>query len=155
MASDLDCLKKLQAEVDAKDGGHGEDISQVRTSFGIETRSKTKANLNQAETASDTANVPSRAGKTAFGNGKKPASSKKRTLADHADDQDSDCDAVPIGTEGGLVVKGPDILRNMWDKAGRAGRVEVMREVLYDMISALRARRKHEAPRPSYGGQTV
>ncbi|ERF68058.1 hypothetical protein EPUS_09458 [Endocarpon pusillum Z07020] len=93
--------------------------------------------------------MPSRTDRTAFINRTRSASRKKTTLADHTDEQESDCDAVPAGTERGLVVKGPDILGNMWDKAGRAGRVEVMREVLYDMISALRARQKYEAPRPS------
>jgi hypothetical protein len=36
----------------------------------------------------------------------------------------------------------------MWNKAGHAGRVEVMREVLYDMITSLQARGKQEVPRP-------
>jgi len=37
-----------------------------------------------------------------------------------------------------ILASGPEILGNLWDKAGRAGRVEVMREVVYDMIKTLR-----------------
>ena len=37
-----------------------------------------------------------------------------------------------------VLMRGPEILGNLWDKAGRAGRVEVMREVVYDMIRTLR-----------------
>jgi hypothetical protein len=137
----------VQAEVGAKDAGHREDVSQVRASFGIETRSKTET--KQTEITSNTANMPSRADRTALIHRKKSASREKTTLADHTDEQGSDRDTVPAGTEMGVVVKGAEILGNIWDKAGRAGRVEVMREVLYDMISALRARQKHEAPRSS------
>lgn len=154
-ASDLGCRNRLQAEVSAEDAGHREDMLQVQTAFGMQTRSKTKADINQTEIALNTANIPLRADKAAFGNQKKSASKKKTMLAGHADEQDSDRDAVLVGTERGLIVKGPDILGNMWDKAGRAGCVEVMREVLYDMISALWACQKHKAPRPSFTSHSI
>lgn len=37
-----------------------------------------------------------------------------------------------------ILPKYPEILGSLWDKAGRAGRVGVMREVIYDMIRTLR-----------------
>jgi hypothetical protein len=40
-----------------------------------------------------------------------------------------------------LVFKGPEILKNIWDKASRAERLDVIREVLYNMINILRARK--------------
>jgi hypothetical protein len=43
-----------------------------------------------------------------------------------------------------LLTRGPEVLGNLWDKAGRAGRLEVMREVVYDMISTLRVDGVHE-----------
>jgi hypothetical protein len=43
-----------------------------------------------------------------------------------------------------LLARGPEVLGNLWDKAGRAGRLEVMREVMYDMISTLRVDGMHE-----------
>ena len=55
-------------------------------------------------------------------------------------------DDIPCGRSAALVFKGPEILGNMWDKASRAGRLEVMREVLYDTISTLRARGEQGAP---------
>ena len=42
------------------------------------------------------------------------------------------------GAGNSFLVRGPDVLGSLWDKAGRAGRLEVMREVVYDMISTLR-----------------
>jgi hypothetical protein len=40
----------------------------------------------------------------------------------------------------GFLARGPEILRSLWDKAGRAGRLDVMREIIYDMIITLRVR---------------
>jgi hypothetical protein len=40
----------------------------------------------------------------------------------------------------GFLARGPEILGSLWDKAGRAGRLDVIREVVYDMIVALRVR---------------
>lgn len=40
----------------------------------------------------------------------------------------------------GFLTRGPKILGSLWDKAGRAGRLDVIREVVYDMIVALRVR---------------
>jgi hypothetical protein len=74
-------------------------------------RSKTKT--KQAEIASNTANMPLYTDRTTLVHRKKSASRKKTTLANHTDEQDSNCDAVPAGTERGVVVKGPDILGNM------------------------------------------
>jgi hypothetical protein len=54
-----------------------------------------------------------------------------------------------------LVVKGPEILGNLWDKAGHCGRVEVMREVLYDMISALQGRCAQGGPKPNTKSQDI
>lgn len=67
--------------------------------------------------------------------------------------EDNDCDIdnredddIPSDRSTALVFKGPEILGNMWDKASRAGRLEVIREVLYDTISTLRARGEQGAP---------
>ena len=43
-----------------------------------------------------------------------------------------------------LLARGPEVLGNLWDKVGRAGRLEMMREVIYDIISALRVDGMHE-----------
>jgi hypothetical protein len=48
----------------------------------------------------------------------------------------SDAASAAIGK--GFLTKGPEILSSLWEKAGRAGREEVMREVIYDMIRTLR-----------------
>ena len=48
-------------------------------------------------------------------------------------------DTATGGSDGNsFLTRGPDVLGSLWDKAGRAGRLEVMREVVYDMISTLR-----------------
>lgn len=49
-------------------------------------------------------------------------------------------DTTTGGSDGNTtpVTAGPDVLGSLWDKAGRAGRLEVMIEVVYDMISTLR-----------------
>jgi hypothetical protein len=61
------------------------------------------------------------------------------------EDQDFEHDNSE-GRSAALVFKGPEILGNMWDKASRAGRLDVIREVLYDTIITLRARGDQEMP---------
>jgi hypothetical protein len=46
--------------------------------------------------------------------------------------------AGPAAPRKSGLARGPDVLGNLWGKASRAGRLEVMREVVYDMISTLR-----------------
>jgi hypothetical protein len=53
------------------------------------------------------------------------------------------------------MVKSPKILGNLWDKASRCGRVEVMREVLYDMISALQGRCARGGPKLNTKSQDI
>lgn len=72
-------------------------------------------------------------------------------LEEGREDNDGDIDNredddIPGGRNAALVFKGPEILGNMWDKASRAGRLEVMREVLYDTIGTLRARGEQGTP---------
>jgi hypothetical protein len=93
------------------------------------------------------------------------ADRKQSTTLQYASDELSSEEEVDEGQEGNdgdidnredddilsdrsaaLVFKGPEILANMWDKASRAGRLEVMREVLYDTISTLRARGEQGTP---------
>ena len=62
---------------------------------------------------------------------------------DHDDDDCCEHEDSPEGRCAALVFTGPKILGIMWDKASRAGRLDVMREVLYDTISTLRARGDH------------
>jgi hypothetical protein len=66
---------------------------------------------------------------------------------DH-DDFDNDCEHEDSheGRCAALVIKGPKVLGIMWDKASRAGRLNVIREVLYDTISTLRARGNQDKP---------
>jgi hypothetical protein len=61
------------------------------------------------------------------------------------EDQDFEYDNSE-GRSAALIFKGPEILGNMWDKASRAGRLDVIREVLYDTIITLRARGDQEMP---------
>jgi hypothetical protein len=67
---------------------------------------------------------------------------------DHnANEEDNDFEHENSGgRSAALVFKGPEILGNMWDKASRAGRLDVIREVLYDTINTLRARGDQEMP---------
>jgi hypothetical protein len=55
--------------------------------------------------------------------------------------RDGGSDVVPATVGKSLLARGPEVL---WDKTGRAGRLEVMREVIYDMISTLRVDGVHE-----------
>jgi hypothetical protein len=55
--------------------------------------------------------------------------------------RDGGSDAVPAMVRKSLLARGPEVL---WDKAGRVGRLEVMREVIYDMVSTLRVDGMHE-----------
>jgi hypothetical protein len=52
--------------------------------------------------------------------------------------RDGESDAASAAIGKGFLTKGPEILGSLWNKAGRAGREEVMREVIYDMIRTLR-----------------
>jgi hypothetical protein len=52
--------------------------------------------------------------------------------------RNDESDAASAATGKGFLTKGPKILGSLWDKAGRAGREEVMREAIYDMIRTLR-----------------
>jgi len=61
------------------------------------------------------------------------------TLLPHPDNTSRDDESEASTAAGKCVLKrGPEILGNLWGKADRAGRVEVMREVVYDMIRTLR-----------------
>ena len=51
---------------------------------------------------------------------------------------DGDGNTTPVIAGKSFLVRGPDVLGSLWDKAGRVGRLEVMREVVYDTISTLR-----------------
>ena len=108
-------------------------------------RSKTILGPNRGEVASKTANSTSRADK--------PASRKKISSAP-SEVPGSDLRSGLAYVERDLVVKCPDILGNLWDKAGRCGRMEVMREVLYDMISALLGRCAREGPSSTLSHRT-
>jgi hypothetical protein len=67
------------------------------------------------------------------------APSRTATLLPHTDNTSRDDESDASTATGKCVLtSGPEILGNLWDKAGRAGRVEVMREVVYDMIRTLR-----------------
>lgn len=116
-------------------------------------RSKTTLGPNRGEVASKTANSTSRADKPALRNRQKPASRKKISSAP-SEVLGSDLRSGLAYVERDLVVKGPEILGNLWDKAGRCGRVEVMREVLYDMISALLGRCAREGPSSTLSHRT-
>ena len=50
----------------------------------------------------------------------------------------SDGNTTPVTAGKSFLTRGPDVLGSLWEKAGRAGRLEVMIEVVYDMISTLR-----------------
>lgn len=52
--------------------------------------------------------------------------------------RDNESDAASAATGKGFLTKSPEILGSLWDKAGRAGREEVIRETIYDMIRTLR-----------------
>ena len=88
-----------------------EDMSPVR-SCGIQTRSKTGPKPKRIEPSTTGSSEP-QIDNTAQDSGDNagPAVVGKRTL--------------------------PEVLGNLWDKAGRAGRLEVMREVTYDIISTI------------------
>jgi hypothetical protein len=82
----------------------------------IQTRSKTGSKPKRIESSNTDSFVP-RIGNTA---------------------RDGGGNAGPAVGGKSVLARGPEILGNLWDKAGRAGRLEVMREVIYDMISTLR-----------------
>jgi hypothetical protein len=67
-ALDLGCRNKLQAEVNVEDADHEEDVLQIQTAFGMQTRSKIKTDINQTEIALNTVHTSLRADKAAFKN---------------------------------------------------------------------------------------
>jgi hypothetical protein len=92
----------------------------VHLATAIQT-SKTILESNRVEGASKIAKSISRADKLA---------SKKKISSAQSEVPESDLRSGPAYVERVLVVKGPEILGILWDKAGRCGRVGVMREAL-------------------------
>ena len=72
--------------------------------------------------------------------GIKPSSKANlRPTNDNATRDRDGCEAS-MAARTGFLARGPEILGSLWDKAGRAGRLDVIREVVYDIIVALRVR---------------
>jgi hypothetical protein len=65
---------------------------------------------------------------------------KTAFIAPHSDTTTGDGhgNTTPAAAGKSFLAKGLDVLGSLWDKTGRAGRLEVMREVVYDMVSTLR-----------------
>jgi hypothetical protein len=83
---------------------------------GVQTRSKKKSTSNRIAPSSSAASPP-RGNNTP---------------------RDDESDAASAATEKEFLARAPELLGSLWDKAGRTGRVEVMREVIYDTIRTLR-----------------
>jgi hypothetical protein len=69
-----------------------------------------------------------------------PSSKANLRLTDNNALRDGDGGEGSTAAGKGILAKGPEILGSLWDKARRAGRLNVMREVVYDIIVALRDR---------------
>jgi len=65
---------------------------------------------------------------------------KKAFIAPHSNTTTGDDhgNTTPATAGKSFLARGPDVLGSLWDKAGRTGRLEVVREVVYDTISTLR-----------------
>jgi len=144
--SDHGISRVREASGDANNTRIEEELSREPASCGSRTRSKTRADLDQIETPPDRASLPSPPDKAKRRSRTQTLSRRKTMNTGHTDKRDSGHETGPVDKGSRLAVQGPNILGIMWDKASRAGRIEVMREVLYDMISALRARGHPEAP---------
>ena len=110
------CSNGHLASISTKATTRRQDEVQARSSHGIQTRSKTSPKLNRIAPLS-TATSPR------YGNNTP---------------RDDESDVASASTGRCFLTRCPEILGSLWDKAGRAGRVEVMREVIYDMIRTLR-----------------
>jgi hypothetical protein len=72
--------------------------------------------------------------------GIKPSSKANLRPTNDNATRDRDSCKGSMAARTGFLTRGPEILGSLWNKAGRAGRLDVIREVVYDMIITLRVR---------------